>query len=77
MMEPNRDQLAQLARIIAETAPDEIDCETVLDRVASYLETSQRGEALPEDLQAVAQHLEVCPECKQEFDALLRAQRDG
>ena len=77
MMEPDRDQLAELARIIAETAPQEIDCDTVLDRVAAYLETAERGERLPEELRAVAQHLEVCPECKQEFEALLKARDQG
>ncbi len=72
-MEPTREQLAALARQLASTAPEEIDCEAVLDRVATYLEARQSDEALPPELDAVGQHLEVCPSCLEEFQALVRA----
>ncbi len=72
-MEPTREQLAALARQLAATAPEEIDCEAVLDRVAAYLETRRPDEGLPPELEAVRQHLEVCPPCLEEFQALVRA----
>ncbi len=72
-MEPTREQLAALARQLASTAPEEIDCEAVLDRVATFLQARQSDEALPPELDASGQHLEVCPSCLEEFHALLRA----
>ena len=72
-MEPSRKQLAALARQLASTAPEEIDCETVLDRVATYLEATRSDVGLPPELDAVGQHLEVCPSCLEEFQALVRA----
>ena len=72
-MEPTREQLAALARQLASTAPEEIDCEAVLDRVAAYLEAKRSDMAIPPELEAVGQHLEVCPSCFEEFQALVRA----
>ena len=72
-MEPTREQLAALARQLASTAPQEIDCEAVLDCVAAYLEATRSDAALPPELEMVGQHLEVCPSCFEEFQALVRA----
>ena len=72
-MEPTRRQLVELARLVASTAPQEIDCDELLDRVAAYLETHDGGLELTGELAAVRQHLEVCPQCREEFDALVRA----
>ncbi len=72
-MEPTREQLAALARQLASTAPEEIDCEAVLDRVATFLEARQSDVAIPPELDAIGQHLEVCPSCLEEFQALVRA----
>lgn len=65
-------QIRKLLRSLLATEPVEIDCDEVLTRIGAFLE-ARRGEAtLPPELGAVAQHLEVCPECKEEFEALLR-----
>ncbi len=72
-MEPTREQLAALARQLAVTAPEEIDCEAVLNRVATYLEARRTDVGLPPELDAVGQHLEVCPSCLEEFQTLVRA----
>ncbi len=72
-MEPTREQLAALARELASTAPEEIDCDAVLERVAAYLEAKDSDVALPPELEMVGQHLAVCPACLEEFQALIRA----
>lgn len=77
MMEPTREQLADLARQIAATRPEELDCDAVLERIAAYLEAdAAQGRQSPE-LAAVGQHLEICPNCRAEFEALLRALDEG
>jgi hypothetical protein len=70
-MNDARDQLRELLRILAHTQPREIDCGEFLTRVGGLLETLERAEPLPEGLRLVSQHLDICPECKEEFDALM------
>ena len=70
-MKPTPEQLRELLRVVAATRPQEIDCEQFLTRVAAYLESLEREHPLPPELDTVAQHLEVCPECSEEFDALV------
>ena len=72
-MQPTREQLAALARQLAATAPDEIDCDAVLGRVGAYLEATRSGDEIAPELETVRQHLEVCPTCLEEFEALVRA----
>jgi len=72
-MEPTRQQLADLARQLAATMPSEIDCDATLERVAAYLEATRGGGELAPELRMVGQHLQVCPACHEEFEALLRA----
>jgi hypothetical protein len=76
-MTMKRRHLTELLRIVMATAPDEIDCDAFLDRVATYLEALGPDGEIPPDLQVVSQHLEVCSECKEEFDALLKLHRGG
>lgn len=72
-MEPTREQLVILAEQLAETAAEEIDCDAVLDCVSAYLEAAKSKRTLLPELNAVAQHLKVCPGCLEEFEALVRA----
>ena len=76
-MEPTKKELAKLARMLADTAPSELDCGAVLDRVAPLLERSQEGEPLDDELRQVEQHLRVCPECLEEFEALVELHERG
>lgn len=69
-MEPSREQLEHLARLISRTADLELDCGAILDRVATLLERSRDGAPLDPELEQVKQHLSVCPECLEEYEAL-------
>ena len=53
------------------TRPREIDCDEWLASAARYAELSKSGTEIPEDLELMAQHLEVCPECREEFETLV------
>ena len=72
--QPNDDQLADLARLVGSTADEEIDCDEMLNRVAAYLKALTESAAPTEALQQVAQHLKICPECREEFAALIEAE---
>lgn len=67
------EQLLELLRSVEATEPEEIDCDEFLARVAPYLEQLESHETLSVEFGKTAQHLAVCPECREEFDALLRA----
>lgn len=74
-MPRTRDQLRDLLRLVSATEPDELDCDQVLQRLGALFETFARREEPTEKLAKVVQHLEVCPECREEFDALVRSHR--
>lgn len=76
-MTPARRQLRELLRLVAETEPEELDCDQVLDRLGALLESLEQQEEPPPELAGVAQHLEVCGECREEFDALIRVYEAG
>ena len=75
-MKKELDILKRLAALVEATADDEINCEVFLDRVARFLEMQDKPETLDPSLQEVAQHLRACPECLEEYDALLEAQKE-
>lgn len=69
--------LAELARTIAETCDEEIDCEQMLSRAAAFITAVSQGEqSLPESLRVVAQHLRVCAECREEIELILKTRFD-
>lgn len=72
-----RKQLDALLRLVSATEIDEIDCDEFLKRAGALLESLVPGQALPEGLALISQHLSVCPECREEFDALVRATDAG
>lgn len=68
------EQLAEFARSLCETNEEELDCQQMLDRAAAFVEAAgTTPDRMPEALRAVAQHLRVCPECREEIEMLLRA----
>lgn len=73
-MKINREQLLDLLRLVDATEAVEIDCEEFIGRVAEYLDRMRVSTSHPvpgfEDL---LQHLKVCPECLEEFEALCAA----
>ncbi len=72
-VELSRAQLAELARLLASTAPEEVDCEVFHRHLAALVERHGAAVDTPELLRSLRQHIEVCPECREEFEALLRA----
>lgn len=72
-MKPTREQLRVLLGVIDKTAPQEIDCHELLAGIGALLESLEAGERPPAELHQVRQHLEVCPPCAEEFDALMLA----
>lgn len=69
------EEIRALLRVVLATDPVEIDCDEILARIAAFLEARGPKGSLPAELALVSQHLAVCAECREEFDALLRTRR--
>ena len=72
-MKVNEGKIRDLLRLLEATEPREIDCEEFLARVGAYLESLEPGAPVSSGFEEAAQHLRVCAECKEEWDALRRA----
>jgi hypothetical protein len=68
--------LRDLAAVLLKSRPDELTCDEWLDRVGGYAEAAAADEPPPPGSELVAHHLDICPECREEFDALVAALRD-
>lgn len=67
------DEIQNLLDVVRATQDVEIDSDHCLLQIAEFAETSLLGKPAPEALKAVEQHLSICRECREEFEALCRA----
>ena len=58
---------------IATTRADELDCGGCFDQMDRFVELYLSGEDTARILPLVHDHLQRCPDCQEEYDALLRA----
>jgi hypothetical protein len=71
----DRDQLRNLVRLITTTRPHEIGCEECLEEVDRFVEMELAGLDAAGAMPLVQDHLDKCRNCREEFEALLRALR--
>jgi anti-sigma factor RsiW len=62
-------------RELAETREEEIGCDECFEQVDRFIEMELSGLSAAQAMPLVHQHLETCPECHEEFEALLAALR--
>jgi hypothetical protein len=72
---PHREMLQGLARGIATTHPDEIDCDECFQKFDEFVEMTLTGKDAAEVMPLVQDHLDRCGDCREEFEALLAAFR--
>ena len=68
----SRQEIDSLLRLVGQTGDAEINCEQCLALVAEFAEQQLAGKSVYEGLKAVEQHLSVCVECEEEYQALRR-----
>jgi hypothetical protein len=71
----DRARLSWLLRIIFTERSDEIGCDECFEVVDTFAEFKLAGRGAAEAMPLVQDHLERCPPCRQEFEALLDALR--
>ncbi len=67
------EQIRQLLAHVARTLPKELTCDECLEELDRFAEMTLAGRPAEEALPLVAQHLAICRDCREEFEALLRA----
>jgi hypothetical protein len=67
------DEYRELAKYVLQTRPHEIGCDDWLGHAPRYAELIAAHQPVPESLRLAAEHLDVCPECAEEFRATLAA----
>lgn len=65
-------EMVEMLRSLAMTEEQEISCDDVFAVLDEFAEAMQRGENVLLLMPLVRQHLEMCPDCREEYEALLR-----
>ena len=66
----SRKEIDGLLRLVGLTEDAELNCDQCHSLVAEFAEQQLQGKTIHEGLQAVQQHLAVCGECREEYEAL-------
>jgi len=64
--------LVKLLQMIGYTQEAEASCDEVEQILDQFAELVQRGEDVKEIMPLVKNHIDMCPECREEFEALMR-----
>lgn len=64
--------LRKLLQSIEQTQDVEYSCDEVYQLLDQYSEAVERGEDAAQLMPLVKHHLDLCPDCREEFEALLR-----
>lgn len=73
MSKLSKEQVQILVGLIATAEPDSINCDECFGRIGEFAEMALEGREIPEGMQVIQRHLEQCPCCKGEYEALLDA----
>jgi hypothetical protein len=71
---PN-DGMKNVLEMIAHTQEREIGCDEVHALIDQFAEMKMRGEDPTRFMSFIQQHLDMCPDCREEYEALLEALR--
>jgi hypothetical protein len=69
------EEVKLLVQAVLGTREEELGCDECLDRVGDYAEHQLEGREPSEALRRVEEHLRICPECHEEYEALRDALR--
>ena len=69
----NSDQwIKGILDILTKTHDQEMDCEEVYELLDQFVEAKVRGEDISEAMPLILRHLDLCRDCLEEYEALLR-----
>jgi hypothetical protein len=74
-MKSSDDVLRKILEAVEQTKEKELVCDEVFNVLGEYTEAAARGEAAKDFMPLVQQHLDLCRDCFEEYDALLNVLR--
>ena len=78
MAERSSDTAAQkMMAMISNTAEVELTCDEVFELLDQFTEMARRGENVAQLMPLVQHHLGMCPDCREEYEALKRVLEHG
>jgi len=66
------EEFQKLLKMIANTKEVEFSCDDVYHLLDQYSEAVVQGKNAEELMPLVEHHIDICPDCREEFEALLR-----
>lgn len=69
----SKDQIATLLTLVAGATEDEMSCDDCFAHVAQFVEAELQGATLCESMLKIKNHMQNCPCCKDEYNALMEA----
>ena len=66
------EEFQKLLKMIANTKEVEFSCDDVYHLLDQYSEAVVQGENAEQLMPLVEHHINICPDCREEFEALLR-----
>ena len=69
----NPETLKKMIVILTNTHPQEITCDECYDEIDHFAEIELVGKSAAEAMPLVQDHLDRCPDCKEEYEALMSA----
>ena len=77
-MKLNRQQIQTLVQQVVDTRMEELDCDEMMQVMTAYAGKLARGETIEvDDDDTVQHHLDICPECREEFEMLEGIAEEG
>ena len=72
----SREEIELLLKTVSMTRDSELTCDECLKELAEFAESRLEGKSATQVRIAVEQHLAICGECQEEYQALLDALSD-
>jgi predicted anti-sigma-YlaC factor YlaD len=63
--------LKRFLSMIKNTKENELSCDDVLELIDQFAELAIEGKNVSEIMPQIQQHLDMCPDCREEYESLL------
>ena len=71
------EQVGSIVKMLGLTTDREFNCSECLQHVSEFAESQLAQQPVGEVIARVEQHLALCPECREEYEALMKILKAG
>ena len=68
----DKEHFEQMLKVIEQTRPDELACDEIENLLCQFSEMMHEGGDAASLMPLIEHHLNLCPDCREEYEALLR-----